>query len=172
VARMRIKAIVIALGTALVASQAGAVTIQQAYEAALKNDPTYKMSYYDKEAAQENRILGRSYLLPTLSGSYSASRNIVDLSNQTRLDLGNGVTVPYTQFTQPRYISRSSAVQLRQPILNLDGIARYRQGKVQAEQGLKAFESSTDEVTVMCCSRKTSWPCPRCRAICTRNRCM
>jgi protease secretion system outer membrane protein len=148
VARMRIKAIVIALGTAVVASQAGAVTIQQAYEAALKNDPTYKMSYYDKEAAQENRVLGRSYLLPTLSGSYSASRNIVDLSNQTRLDLGNGVTVPYTQFTQPRYISRSSAVQLRQPILNLDGIARYRQGKVQAEQGVKIFESSTDEVTV------------------------
>jgi protease secretion system outer membrane protein len=129
----------IALAAALAAGQAGAVTLQQAYEAALKNDPTYRMSYYDKEAAQENRVLGRSNLLPSVSTSLSTSRNVADTDY---LQLGRRV------LEHPRYISRSNAIQLRQPILNLEGIARYRQGMVQAQQGEAAFEAGTDEVTV------------------------
>jgi len=126
------------------AGQAAAVTLQQAYEAALKNDPTYRMSFYDKESAKENRIIGRSYLLPSVSASYSASRNVADTETlQNYPGLG---TVPIVD--HPRYISRSAEVQLRQPILNLEGIARYRQGKVVAEQGEAAYASSTDEVTV------------------------
>lgn len=146
--RLTIKAVALALGTALAAGHAGAISLQQAYEAALKNDPTYKMAYYDKESAQENRILGRSYLLPTVSGSYSASRNIVDLTQPESFVDSNGNYTTGLVTTHPTYISRTSAVQLRQPILNLDGIARYRQGKVQAEQGLRIYASSTDDVTV------------------------
>jgi protease secretion system outer membrane protein len=134
----------IALAAALAAGQAGAVTLQQAYEAALKNDPTYRMSYYDKEAAKENRILGRSNLLPSVSASLSTSRNVADIDNMGTDFLGR----PARSITHPRYISRSNVVQLRQPILNLEGIARYRQGKVQAQQGEAAFEAGTDEVTV------------------------
>jgi protease secretion system outer membrane protein len=133
---------------AAVAGQAGAVTLQQAYEAALKNDPQYRMSYYEKESAKENRILGRSYLLPSVSASYSSSRNVVDLTAISQQEIDGLGTVTRQSVTHPRYISRSSVVQLRQPILNLDGIARYRQGKVIAAQGEAAFETSTDEVTV------------------------
>ncbi|CAH0137811.1 Outer membrane protein TolC [Massilia sp. Bi118] len=133
---------------AAVAGQAGAVTLQQAYEAALKNDPQYRMSFYDKESAKENRIIGRSYLLPSVSASYSASRNVVDLTTLTQEDFGPLGVLPVQRITHPRYIGRSSAVQLRQPILNLDGIARYRQGKVIAAQGEAAFASSTDDVTL------------------------
>jgi protease secretion system outer membrane protein len=61
-------ALVLAAGFA--AAHAGAVTLQQAYEAALKNDPTYRMSFYDKESAKENRIIGRSYLLPCVQASF------------------------------------------------------------------------------------------------------
>jgi protease secretion system outer membrane protein len=126
------------------AGQAAAVTLQQAYEAALKNDPTYRMSFYDKESARENRVIGRSYLLPSVSASYSASRNVADTETlQNYQSLGTARIVDH-----PRYISRSTEVQLRQPILNLEGIARYRQGKVVAEQGEAAYASSTDEVTV------------------------
>jgi len=138
-----------ALALALVfgAGHAGAVTLQQAYEAALKNDPQYRMSFYEKESAKENRILGRSSLLPSVQASYSASRNVVD---QTQVQSGEyqGFPVTYESVTHPRYISRSSVIQLRQPILNLDGIARYRQGKVMAAQGEAAYAASTDEVTV------------------------
>ncbi len=133
----------LALAAALAAGQAGAVTLQQAYEAALKNDPTYRMSYYDKEAAKENRILGRSNLLPSVSASFSTSRNVADTNTLQQTILG-----PQRVQDHPRYISRSNVIQLRQPILNLEGIARYRQGKVQAQQGEAVFAAGTDEVTV------------------------
>jgi protease secretion system outer membrane protein len=137
----------LALSLAFAAGQAGAVTLQQAYEAALKNDPQYRMSFYEKESAKENRILGRSYLLPSVSASYGASRNVADVTVQEPFSAG-GVIVVAERVTHPRYISRSAVVQLRQPILNLDGVARYRQGKVMAAQGEAAYASSTDEVTV------------------------
>jgi protease secretion system outer membrane protein len=124
---------------ALAAGNAGAISLQQAYEAALKNDPQYRMHYYEKESAQENEVLGRSNLLPQVSASYSASRNVADLNQYSNFDR---VWIP----SHPRYISRSSAVQVRQPILNLDGIVRYRQGKVQAKQGAQQFEADTNDV--------------------------
>jgi protease secretion system outer membrane protein len=136
----------LALST-LFAAQAGAVTLQQAYEAALKNDPTYRMSYYDRESARENRIIGRSYLLPSVSASYSANRNNYDVTERVPVKI-DGIPGIQESVTHPRYNSNSSVIQLRQPILNLDGIARYRQGKVMAAQGEAAYESSTDEVTV------------------------
>ena len=142
--RRGVLALAAAMTGLLAAGQAGAITLQQAYEAALKNDPTYRMSYYDRESARENRIIGRSYLLPGVSASYGLSRNNADIDALQQIA---GVTLG-RQLTHPHYISRSAAVQVRQPILNLDGIARYRQGKVMAAQGEAAYESSTDEVTV------------------------
>jgi protease secretion system outer membrane protein len=136
---MNRKALAVALLLAGVGGNAAAISLQQAYEAALKNDPQYRMNFYDNESAKENRILGRSNLLPQVSASYSASRNIADTDTY---DDRFKVRVP----AHPRYISRSSAVQVRQPILNLDGWMRYRQGKVQADQGEKQFESDTAQV--------------------------
>jgi protease secretion system outer membrane protein len=133
---------------AMLAGQAGAVTLQQAYEAALKNDPQYRMSFYDRESARENRVIGRSYLLPNVAASYSANRNVVDLTTRGPVTIDGLGTFMQESVSHPRYLSHSSVVQLRQPILNLDGIARYRQGKVIAAQGEAAFESGTDEVTV------------------------
>lgn len=137
---MKKKALALALLLAGAGGNAAAISLQQAYEAALKNDPQYRMNYYENESAKENRILGRSYLLPQVSASYSANRNIADIEY-----LSSNPKVP-AETVHPRYISRSSAVQVRQPILNLDGIFRYRQGKVQTEQGEKQFESDTAQV--------------------------
>ncbi|HEX8787692.1 MAG TPA: TolC family outer membrane protein [Telluria sp.] len=143
--RRGVLALAAVLAGSLAAGQAGAITLQQAYEAALKNDPTYKMSFYDKESAKENRVIGRSYLLPQVSASFSTSRNVTDINSYQAIDYyGDMGWVP----SQPRYHSRSSTVQLRQPILNLDGVARYRQGKVQAEQGAAAYEAAGDDVAV------------------------
>jgi protease secretion system outer membrane protein len=123
----------------MAAGAAPAVTLQQAYELALKNDPAYRMNFYENESAKENRVLGRSGLLPAVSASYSGSKNVADQ------DLREfGATIP----SHPRYISRSSAVQLRQPLLNLDAVTRYRQGKVVAEQGAAVFELNTGLVAL------------------------
>jgi protease secretion system outer membrane protein len=123
----------------MAAGSAAAVTLQQAYELALKNDPAYRMNFYENESAKENRVLGRSSLLPTISGSFSGSKNVADQ------DLREfGTTIP----SHPRYISRSSAVQVRQPLLNLDAITRYRQGKVLADQGAAVFALNTGQVAL------------------------
>ena len=137
---MKTKALALALLLAGVGGNAAAISLQQAYEAALKNDPQYRMNYYENESAKENRILGRSNLLPQVSASYSGSRNVADVEF-----LPSNPKLP-KETTHPRYISRSSAIQVRQPILNLDGWVRYLQGKVQTEQGAKQFESDTAQV--------------------------
>jgi protease secretion system outer membrane protein len=137
-----LRRVVLAVGAicAMSAGAASAMSLQQAYEAALKNDPTYRMNFYENEYGKENRILGRSSLLPSVTASYSASKNRADISAFD--PLGN------TSLTHPKYISRSSIVQLRQPIVNLDGIARYRQGIAQTKQSAAQFEANTGEVAL------------------------
>jgi protease secretion system outer membrane protein len=136
---MRKGALALAALLAAYGGSAGAVTLQQAYQAALKNDPAFRMNYYENEYGKENQVLGRAGLLPNVSASYSNSRNVVD---QETTIAGR------TSLSQPRYISRSAAVQVRQPLLNLDAVARYRQGKVQTEQAQETFEANTNEVAL------------------------
>lgn len=120
---------------------AGAVSLQQAYQAALKNDPSYRMNFYEKEYGKENEIIGRSYVLPSVSASFSASRNIADQTGPGPFGIG-------TSTTHPRYISRSSVVQMRQSLLNMEAVARYRQGKVQSALSDTQFEANTNEVAL------------------------
>jgi len=118
------------------AGAAGAVTIEQAYQAALKNDPVFRMRYFENENGKENQILGRSQLLPNVSASHTVSRNVADQQYIGRPE------------EHPRYSSRSTVVQLRQPLFNMDAVQRYRQGKVQSAQAEEAYEAGTDEVSV------------------------
>lgn len=136
-----------ALGAAIglaFAVPAHALSLQQAYEAALRNDPVYRMRIQEREAGREIAIQSRAGLLPNISGSHSVNRNISDRTQRGTDALGR----PSVRDDEPRYISRSSTVQLRQPILNLDAFVRYRQGKVQDAQSAQALEAGTDEVAV------------------------
>jgi protease secretion system outer membrane protein len=138
---LTLRRVALAVG-ALCALQAGAsaMTLQQAYEAALQNDPAYRMNYYENEFGKESRIIGRASLLPTISASYSASRNRADIEALDAIGRANT--------THPKYTSRSANLQLRQPIINLDGIARYRQGITQSKQSAEQFEANTSEVAL------------------------
>jgi protease secretion system outer membrane protein len=122
------------------AGSAGAVSLEEAYQAALKHDPVFRMRYFENESGKENRILGRSQLLPNISASHSVNRNVVDLAYTDGLGRN--------QLEHPRYLSRSSVVQLRQSLFNMDAIQRYRQGKVQSAQAEQAYEAGIDEVSV------------------------
>lgn len=133
-----------ALAAALAAAgNAGAVTLTQAYEAALKNDPTYRMGFYAREASKEASVQGRSNLLPQVSASYSNSRVVMDRESVQTIA---GVKIPRVE--HPKYASHSSVVQMRQPVFNMEAIQRYRQGKVQTAQGVEQFEADTNEVAV------------------------
>lgn len=130
------------LGAALLmgGGSAGAIGFSEAYQAALRNDPTYRMHYYDNEAARENVVIGRAGLLPSVSASYTASRNRVDLEGQDVLGRQT--------LTHPEYISRSTVVQLRQPLLNLEALARYRQRLAQADASEAQFRLRGGEVVL------------------------
>lgn len=128
----------LAYGLSLVGS-AQALNLQQAYDAALRNDPTYQGAIQDKKAGDENVKLGRSQLLPNIGASYSASKNRADLTQQTILG---------PQLSHPQYNSHSSVVQLRQPVFNMDVWARYRQGKAQTAYSDAVFDVRTQELVL------------------------
>ncbi len=121
------------------AGSASAITLEEAYQAALKNDPVFRMRYFENESGKENQILGRSQLLPNISASHTVNKNRVD-----RQYTQNG----RLQLDHPQYLGRSSVVQLRQPLFNMDAVQRYRQGKVQSAQAEQAYEAGIDEVSV------------------------
>ena len=47
----------------------------QVYEQALRNDPEFLGAIEERNAGQENRLIGRAGLLPKLSYSYNKGRN-------------------------------------------------------------------------------------------------
>lgn len=128
------------LGTAFLlhGGAASALGLMQAYQAALQNDPAYRAAYFTAEGGKEYQALGRAALLPTLSASYSASKahTLTEYSGTTLAD------------RDQHYIARSTVVQLRQPVVSLDALARYRQGKAQSAYSAAQFASQQQDVIV------------------------
>ena len=122
------------------AGSAAAITLEEAYQAAIKNDPVFRMRYYENESGKENALLGRSQLLPNVAFSHTVNRNRVDREYVDQLGRN--------QFDQPKYSGKSSVVQLRQSLFNMDAVQRYRQGKVQTAQAEQAYQAGLDEVSV------------------------
>jgi len=125
------------LAILLPAKQAYAIGLMEAYEAALANDSVYRSARHDNEAGQQYKVIGRANLLPKLSANYAYNKNKSDITTSN-----NGRT-----FEEDRdYNSENGAIQLRQPIINLEGWARYRQGNLQTALSDKQFLSSKQEV--------------------------
>nr|WP_315401723.1 TolC family outer membrane protein [uncultured Duganella sp.] len=123
---------------ATASGQACALTLMQAYEAALSNDPTYLSAIQDNVSGKEYKNIGLSNLLPQVSANYSASRIRADLTQPNFL----GVETT----TYPVYISRSAVVQVRQPVFNLDALARYKQGQAQTRYSDAQFDARVQEM--------------------------
>ena len=129
----------LALGSALLqGGTASAMTLVQAYEAALQNDPTFLSAVQDSIAGKEYAVLGRSALLPQLSASYGASRVHADL---TQPDIFGDLKT-----THPVYLSHSAVVQVRQPLFAMDSWARYKQGVAQTAYSDAAFDGRLQEM--------------------------
>jgi len=134
----------LALAAALAAAltpmaSAQAMSLMQAYQAALANDATYQQAFQDAEAGKEYKTLGRSNILPNVQANYSLSRN--------RADQTTDVGIPALNRTEhPQYLSRSTSVNLRQSIYNPDGWARYKQGQAQTAYAAENFEGRAQEL--------------------------
>ena len=101
------------------------IGLLQAYESALQSDPAYRAALSEGLAGQESQVLGRSNLLPTLTSSAGGSKNRSEVTTDVP-----GVGTSSRQ--NNAYPSTSFSVQFRQPLFNLDGLARYRQGIAQS----------------------------------------
>ncbi len=119
----------------------------QAYDAALQNDPTYRAAVHENEAGQQNKAMGRSALLPSLSASYSHSKNRADITSP------NIFGEPST--SHPQYTSEVKAIQLRQPLLDLDGIARYQLGIAQSNYSDAVFSARRADLVLRVASAYT-----------------
>ena len=119
---------------------AWAIGLLPAYEAALVNDPTYRAALRENEAGQQARVLGRAALLPVVSASYSRNRNFADITTSTP-----GLA---ERSDERYYNSQSAALQLRQPLINHEGQARFRQGKAQTQASDAQFRARSQEVIV------------------------
>ena len=77
---------------AAAAAPAHALSLQQAYEAALRNDPTYRMRLQEREAGKEYAVLGRAGVnlgaaldvINASSGRSNASENLIPQRVLTR----------------------------------------------------------------------------------------
>jgi protease secretion system outer membrane protein len=131
--KKRLLAFALSAAFALHGSAAHAIDLMQAYEAALKNDPTYQAAQYVNEAGQESRNLGRAALMPQISGSFSGTQNRTTVEE-------------FGKVSAKDYLSRSAIVQVRQPLFSLEALARYKQGAAQSRYAAAVFDSQTQEV--------------------------
>lgn len=131
--------IVLASGVLVHTPVALALGLLQAYEAALNNDPTYQSAIHENEAGQQNRLLGRSTLLPTIAASYSTSKASAEITNKSAQQ-GNTIN--------PRYTSAAAVLQVKQPIINFDGLARYRQGVAQSNYSTVLFGGRQQDLVI------------------------
>ncbi len=138
--RLKVLCGAVVAALSLSSGMAGAVTFTEAYRAALQNDPNYRMNFYENEFGKEAKTIARAALLPNIGMNYAASRNKVDLEGQDFLGRPT--------LTHPEYISRQASVSLRQPLLNLEAITRYRQGVVQVRQSEAQFAVHGGEVVL------------------------
>src|SRR5471032_278599 len=129
-----------AAGLLLHSGAASALGLLQAYQSALQSDQTYQGAVHENEGGQQSRIIGRAGLLPQLQADYSNSKNRADVSQADTL--GN------SQLTHPVYNSHVADISLHQAILNLDSVARYKQGIAQSDYSSAQFALHQQELVV------------------------
>jgi len=120
---------------------ANALNLIQAYEAALSNDPEFRIALKENEAGQASRVVGRAAVLPQVSASIYQASTDSKIAGPAYL---NGPNV----ITNRAYPANNTAVQLTQPLINLEALARYRLGHAQADLSDARFMYRSQDLLV------------------------
>src|SRR5690606_3579443 len=116
-----------------------ALTLAQAWQATLENDPTYKAAVSEREAGQTNRAMGRAALLPQVGASLGRTR--------VRGTLESPASTGNTVETDLHYTSGVKEIHLNQVIFNWSAFAEYRQGKARADYSLAVFDTKANDTS-------------------------
>ncbi len=114
-----------------------AMSLLDAYEAALQHDPTYRSALHENEAGQQAKAIGLASLLPNLSITHAQST-----STGTITQTGAAGSNPLN------FDSQVSTLSLRQPIINMEALAGYRQGRAQADSSQAKFTGRSQQLVV------------------------
>ncbi len=118
---------------------AKAMSLLDAYQAALENDPTFRAAVHENEAGLQNEKIGLAGLLPNLSITHTDSKSVGTLKQSV-------IGQPRTSNLD--FHSQVSTLSLRQPIMNMEATASYRQGKAQANSSRARFTGQSQELLI------------------------
>lgn len=122
-----------------------ALTLSDAWQATLLNDPTYKAAVAEREAGQTNRAMGRAGLLPQVGASFGR--------NRIRGTLDSPGPLGTTNSTDLHYMSGVKEIHVNQTVFNWSRIAEYRQGHARADYSLAAFDTKAKDTSVRLLNR-------------------
>lgn len=107
------------------------------YRAAWQHDPTFRAARFERAAGEQATAIARAGLLPNISMSVNRSTNQGERSLTT-----GGAKQPLD------YRASQDAISLRQPLLNYEGVLRYKQGGLQAAYSEAVFGQKEAEFAI------------------------
>jgi len=129
----------------LAPSAVGAFDLSSAWQAALKNDPSYQAAISEREAGQTNRAMGRAGLLPKVTASAGRTKMRGTLDSPTAF--GDVVTEDLD------YTAKTNEIRATQPLFSWSKIAEYRQGNARADYSLAVFDTRAKDTSVRLVNR-------------------
>ncbi len=118
---------------------AQALGLLDAYELALQNDPIFRSAIHENEAGQQEEAIGLAGMLPNLSITHAQSKNTGTQKFSGANSVNNGSL---------NFDSEVSTLSLRQPLLNMEAVASYRQGKARANTSRARFTGHSQQLVV------------------------
>ena len=126
------KFIVFSLSLSFFSTFLKAENLEEVYELALKNDPLLKAAEASYRAGKENKVQGRSGLLPNLSVSGSTNWNEYRVMDQI-ID---------------QYNSNNYSGRLSQPLFRMDKWFQFKRGKALSESAGAEFAYQQQETMI------------------------
>ena len=123
----------LACACAFASTPVQAMSLGQAFEAALTYDPQYRAAGFELDASRLGVPIARASLLPAVSLSVSSA----DVTG--RREFPNGLNQEVT--TRVDYSSPQSTLALRAPVFNYEALSRYRQAQAQTEASEATFRA-------------------------------
>ncbi len=136
---LRLRPISLALIASL-CSVCNALSLPEAYQKALLQDPTIRASRAALASGMERVPQARSQLFPTIQASVSRTKNDLDT---TREDFSGQNTT-----TNSKYYSDSKSVVLRQPILNLSRRANLSQAHELEKEAVATHQRNMQDLLI------------------------
>ena len=128
----KIVVIVFSLSLSFFSTFLKAENLEEVYELALKNDPLLKAAEASYRAGKENKVQGRSGLLPNLSVSGSTNWNEYRVMDQI-ID---------------QYNSNNYSGRLSQPLFRMDKWFQFKRGKALSESAGAEFAYQQQETMI------------------------